>query len=408
MKKRTHLMSSAVALCMTMLAANVQAQNLRTTVNGAPIEMIEVKGGTFMMGDQTRQNKDALPLHRVTLSSYYVGRTEVTQKLWTAVMGYNDSNFKGDYRPVENIDYEEIQTFLKKLNEATGINFRLLTEAEWEFAARGGLQTKGYVYSGSNKLDEVGWTGDSNPTHTTHNVANKQPNELGIFDMTGNVWEWCSDYNGPYSDKEQKNPKGPTKVTWHQARGGGFSHFSYWCQLAYRDLQYPAKKNGGLGFRLAMDATKDNIRGMQVAREWFLTKDIVAEAAPRAAKFEEKDILANPSREMLVGVWQRFVVDDVKGRSYGPILKILAADGSFQNLGVVSANNPKFGLGGTGKWEVKDGCLVETVDAKSGNIFDGKKNAMELILSDNGKVMHIIWLNPITGAKMDEFYEKVE
>ena len=122
-------MSSAVALCMTMLAANAQAQNLRTTVNGAPIEMIEVKGGTFMMGDQTRQNKDALPLHRVTLSSYYVGRTEVTQKLWTAVMGYNDSNFKGDYRPVENIDYEEIQTFLKKLNKATGINFRLLTEA---------------------------------------------------------------------------------------------------------------------------------------------------------------------------------------------------------------------------------------------------------------------------------------
>ena len=136
-------MSSAVALCMTMLAANVQAQNLRTTVNGAPIEMIEVKGGTFMMGDQTRQNKDALPLHRVTLSSYYVGRTEVTQKLWTAVMGYNDSHFEGDYRPVENIDYEEIQTFLKKLNKATGINFRLLTEAEWEFAARGGLHSMG-------------------------------------------------------------------------------------------------------------------------------------------------------------------------------------------------------------------------------------------------------------------------
>ena len=157
-----------------------------------------------------------------------------------------------------------------------------------------------------------------------------------------------------------------------------------------------------------MDATKGNIRGMQVAREWFLTKDIVAEVAPRSAKMEEKDIVANPSREMLVGAWQRFVDDDVKGRSYGPILKILAADGSFQNLGVVSANNPKFGFGGTGTWEVKDGCLVETVAAKSGNIFDGKKNAMELTLSDNGKVMHIIYINPITGAKMDEFYEKVQ
>ena len=408
MKKRTHLLSSAVALCMTMLAANAQAQNLRTIVNDAPIEMIEVKGGTFMMGDQTRQNKDALPLHRITLNSYYVGRTEVTQKLWTAVMGYNNSHFKGDYRPVENIDYEEIQTFLKKLNEATGINFRLLTEAEWEFAARGGLQTKGYVYSGSNKLDEVGWTGDSNPTHTTHNVANKQPNELGIYDMTGNVWEWCSDYNGPYSDKDQKNPKGPTKATWHQARGGGYSHFSYWCQLAYRDLQYPSGKGDGLGFRLAMDATKGNTRLMEVAKEWYLTKDVVTEAAPRAAKVEEKDIVANPSREMLVGVWQRFVLDNANERKYGPILKILAADGSFQNVSPVRVNNPKFGFGGTGTWAVEDGCLVETVAAKSGNIFNGKKNAMELILSDNGKVMHIIWLNPITGAKMDEYYERVE
>ena len=128
-----------------MMSCQLNAENLKTKVNNAPVEMIEVRGGSFMMGDHNKQNKDALPLHKVTLDSYYVGRTEVTQQLWEAVMGYNNSTYKGEYRPVESIDYEEIMSFLKKLNTMTGIKFRLLTEAEWEFAARGGLFSKGYV-----------------------------------------------------------------------------------------------------------------------------------------------------------------------------------------------------------------------------------------------------------------------
>ena len=216
--KRTLLIISALAL----MCIGVRAQNLKATVNGAPIEMIEVEGGTFMMGDHMEQRADALPLHEVTLDTYYVGRTEVTQQLWTAVMGYNNSYFKGKYRPVETIDYDEVQAFIIKLNKLTGINFRLLTEAEWEYAARGGNKSKGYIYSGSNDLDEVGWTVYNNVINATHNVANKAPNELGIYDMTGNVWEWCSDYNGAYTSEPQKNPTGPTWQSWHQARGGAF------------------------------------------------------------------------------------------------------------------------------------------------------------------------------------------
>lgn len=130
MKKFAKLFVAAMAMSM-----NVNAQDLKMEVNNAPVEMIEVKGGTFVMGDHNKQNADALPLHNVTLSSYYIGRTEVTQKLWTAVMGYNNSHFKGDYRPVENIDYDEIMQFISKLNTMTGVTFRLPTEAEWEYSA---------------------------------------------------------------------------------------------------------------------------------------------------------------------------------------------------------------------------------------------------------------------------------
>ena len=142
MKKFAKLFVAAMAM-----STNVNAQDLKMEVNNAPVEMIEVKGGTFVMGDHNKQNADALPLHNVTLSSYYIGRTEVTQKLWTAVMGYNNSHFKGDYRPVENIDYDEIMQFISKLNTMTGVTFRLPTEAEWEYAARGGSMSKDYPKS---------------------------------------------------------------------------------------------------------------------------------------------------------------------------------------------------------------------------------------------------------------------
>ena len=274
------------------------------------------------------------------------------------------------------------------------------------------IHEQDYVYSGSNKLAEVGWTGDTNPQHNTHNVANKAPNELGIYDMTGNVWEWCSDYNGAYVPGAQKNPKGPKKVTWHQARGGGYSHFAYWNQVCYRDLRYPSGKGNGLGFRLAMDASKKNIKGMKPADEWYLTKDVVAEktepASARPNGIEEKDIIANPTKDMLVGAWQACGTNANGARVYGPNFKILEKDGTFMNLGVKNRQNARFGLGGNGTWTLEDGCLVETIDSKSSNIFSGKSNAMELTLSDNGNLMHIIWVNTVTGARVDEYYEKVK
>jgi formylglycine-generating enzyme required for sulfatase activity len=396
-----------VSSCL-MMSCQLNAENLKTKVNDAPIEMIEVRGGSFMMGDHNKQNKDALPLHKVSLDSYYVGRTEVTQQLWEAVMGYNNSTYKGEYRPVESIDYEEIMSFLKKLNAMTGIKFRLLTEAEWEFAARGGLFSKGYVYSGSDNLEEVGWTGNTNPTKVTHNVANKAPNELGIYDMTGNVWEWCSDYNGAYTSEEQKNPTGPAKETWHEARGGSYRHYAYWCQVCYRDLRYPASKDDGLGFRLAMDATKSNIKRFEVATEWYLTQEVVAEKSTQSAEIQEKDIVQNPTEEQLVGLWQRFSNEGERGRQYGPFFKLLSDDHTFKNFGLASAKSLKFQFGGTGTWKVKDNCLMETVDVGSNNAFHGKTNAMELILSDKGDVMHLIYINTVTGARMDEYYVRVK
>ena len=151
---------------------------------------------------------------------------------------------------------------------------------------------------------------------------------------------------------------------------------------------------------------------MKPADEWYLTKDVVAEktepASARPNGIEEKDIIANPTKDMLVGAWQACGTNANGARVYGPNFKILEKDGTFMNLGVKNRQNARFGLGGNGTWTLEDGCLVETIDSKSSNIFSGKSNAMELTLSDNGNLMHIIWVNTVTGARVDEYYEKVK
>ena len=178
------------------------------TVNGVSFKMIAVRGGTFQMGsDDSYEN--LRPVHQVTLSDYYIGETEVTQELWTAVMGSNPSHFTGNMQlPVENVSWYDCQTFISRLNQLTGKTFRLPTEAQWVYAVRGGNKSKGYTYSGSNEIDEVAWYYD-NSDLTTHPVKTKAPNELGIYDMTGNVFEWCSDWYGPYSSAAQTDPTGP-------------------------------------------------------------------------------------------------------------------------------------------------------------------------------------------------------
>jgi formylglycine-generating enzyme required for sulfatase activity len=212
---------------------------------------ILVKGGTFQMGDASNG-----PIHSVTVSDYYIGQTEVTQAQWRAVMGENPSYFKDcDACPVEQVSWEEIQTFISKLNNRSGgSKFRLPTEAEWEYAARGGKQSKGYTYSGSNDIDAVAWY-DKNSDRKTHPVKGKAANELGLYDMTGNVWEWCSDWYGSYSAASQTNPTGATSGSYRVSRGGSWLYDPEYCVVAFRYRYAPDSRFGLLGFRLARAVT---------------------------------------------------------------------------------------------------------------------------------------------------------
>ena len=226
------------------------------TVNGVSFKMVEVEGGTFTMGATAEQGSDAgdweKPAHQVTLSDYHIGQTEVTQELWQAVMGSNPSYFTGDLqRPVEKVSWNDCQTFISILNQMTGKNFRLPTEAEWEYAARGGNRSQGYKYAGSNTVGDVAWY-TSNSASTTHAVATKAPNELGLYDMTGNVYEWCQDWWGNYSSDAQTNPTGPASGSFRVNRGGCWYDYAGCCHVSYRDYAAPSSASFNLGLRLAL------------------------------------------------------------------------------------------------------------------------------------------------------------
>ena len=230
-------------------------ENKTFTVNGVTFEMIAVKGGTFTMGCTSEQGGDCYdfekPSHSVTLSDYYIGKFEVTQELWQAVMGRNPSNFKGTDHPVESVSWNDCQEFIKKLNNLTGLKFRLPTEAEWEYAARGGNKSKGYKYSGGNNIYNVAWyTGNSGSK--THPVGQKTPNELGIYDMNGNVWEWCQDWYGNYSSSNQTNPTGPSSGSCRVLRGGSWYNYAWDCRVSNRGSFAPDSGYYSRGFRLAI------------------------------------------------------------------------------------------------------------------------------------------------------------
>ncbi|MCI6578134.1 MAG: formylglycine-generating enzyme family protein [Bacteroidales bacterium] len=233
----------------------VEVNSGKFTVNGVSFEMVRVEGGTFRMGATSEQGSDAYgdekPVHSVTLSSYYIGKTEVTQALWQAVMGSNPSNFKGADLPVECVSWNDCQEFIQKLNSLTGRNFRLPTEAEWEFACRGGNKSNGYKYSGSNNLGSVAWY-DGNSGDKTHPVGTKAPNELGIYDMSGNVWEWCGDWYANYTSNSQTNPKGPQSGSYRVRRGGSWRYFVRCCRSSFRYVCDPADRGYNLGLRLAL------------------------------------------------------------------------------------------------------------------------------------------------------------
>ena len=236
------------------MPATVQ-QPQRPQHNLPEIEMVYVSGGTFTMGATSEQGfdyeVDERPAHSVTLSGYYIGKYEVTQELWEAVMGSNPSDFKGDNLPVENVSWNDVQEFLRKLNAMTGKRYRLPTEAEWEFAARGGNSSRGYKYSGSNSLGSVAWYRD-NSGRGTHAVGTKSPNELGIYDMSGNVREWCQDWYGSYSSSSQRNPKGTNSGSYRVFRGGSWNYDARLCRVSIRYYNNPDLRYNSLGFRLAL------------------------------------------------------------------------------------------------------------------------------------------------------------
>ena len=221
-------------------------------VNGIEYPMVYVSGGSFMMGsDDSEAYSDEKPVHRVTLSSYRIGKYEVTQELWEAVMGSNPSYFKGSRRPVENVSWEDCQTFIRKLNSLTGQTFKLPTEAQWEFAARGGNSSRGYKYSGSNYIENVGCYYD-NSGSTSHNVGTKSPNELGIYDMSGNVYEWCRDWKGTYSSSSQVDPEGPSAGSYRVFRGGSWDSGARSCCVSLRYGISPGCRDNYLGLRLCL------------------------------------------------------------------------------------------------------------------------------------------------------------
>lgn len=247
-------------------------------------EMVFVKGGSFLMGAQSADTiapnydyeacSEESPVHSVTLSDYYIGKYEVTQQLWEYVMKYSgtaadgstmsanasdvwlglnpsSSYGVGDYYPAYYVSWEDIvDIFIPRLNKITGKTFRLPTEAEWEYAARGGNKSKGYKYSGSNTIDDVAWSYSSNSS-STHQVGTKAPNELGIYDMSGNVWEWCSDWFNDYSSSQTTNPTGSTGGSGRVRRGGSWFGSAYFCRVTYRFGSSPDYRNE-LGFRLVL------------------------------------------------------------------------------------------------------------------------------------------------------------
>jgi len=228
------------------------------TVGDVSFTMMPVEAGTFTMGATTEQGADATdrekPAHQVTLTQpYYIGQTEVTQALWVAVMGTNPSEFTGDLnRPVEKVSWNDCQTFITKLNQMTGQTFRLPTEAEWEFAARGGNKSEGHKFAGSDNVDDVAWY-SGNAGSSTHPVATKAANELGLYDMSGNVLEWCQDWYAAFTADAQTDSAGPATGSNRVYHSGAWDYPGHSCRVAFRYYSAPTWAGSNrLGFRLAM------------------------------------------------------------------------------------------------------------------------------------------------------------
>lgn len=253
--KKLNILSAALALLAAATISSCSSiSDQEYEINGVKFKMIAVEGGSFMMGATPGQGEDARenekPAHKVTVDDFLIGETEVTQELWFAVMGNNPSHFKSDEGnlPVEKVSWNDIQIFIKKINAITHQHFRLPTEAEWEYAARGGKKSTDKKYSGSDIIEEVAWFHDNSDKHT-HPVASKKANELGIYDMTGNCWEWTNDWYGEYSEKEDINPQGNINENKPVVRDGGWNEHSRVTKREPLPNDYISSQGG---FRLAL------------------------------------------------------------------------------------------------------------------------------------------------------------
>ncbi len=248
-----------VAVLLFTLSNSLFAQVKNKIANAVKSDMVLVEGGKFGMGCTSEQNSackfDENPAHDITLKSFSICKFEVTQELWLSVMGWDSSYFQKCPRcPVEQVSWDEAQNFIAKLNKLTGNKYRLPTEAEWEYAARGGNKSKLYKFAGSDSLNEVAWN-DNNSKLSTHPVGQKQANELGLYDMCGNVYEWCSDFYGEeyYTNSPYMYPKGPETGDARVIRGGSWARVAVDSHISARARRPASHSDTGVGFRLAMD-----------------------------------------------------------------------------------------------------------------------------------------------------------
>ena len=246
---------SAIIITLLLCAVGLHAQDRHYRINGVRFTMKYVEGGTFMMGasdNDSIADSDEKPAHKVTVGDFYIGETEVTQELWKAVMGKNPAKIKGENWPIENVSYKKCLEFVEKLSEMTGRHFRLPTEAEWEYAARGGKYSKGYLYAGANDVEKVAWLHNDTLWARHMPVASKQPNELGIYDMSGGVWEWCDTPYEPYSGDKGTFFTRLIRSRFKVVRGSGFRGYAQYARVSNRYCNAVWRNDHTIGLRIAM------------------------------------------------------------------------------------------------------------------------------------------------------------
>ena len=246
---------SAIIITLLLCAVGLHAQDRHYRINGVRFTMKYVEGGTFVMGasdNDSIADSDEKPAHKVTVGDFYIGETEVTQELWKAVMGKNPAKIKGENWPIENVSYKKCLEFVEKLSEMTGRHFRLPTEAEWEYAARGGKYSKGYLYAGANDVEKVAWLHNDTLWARHMPVASKQPNELGIYDMSGGVWEWCDTPYEPYSGDKGTFFTRLIRSRFKVVRGSGFRGYAKYARVSNRYCNAVWRNDHTIGLRIAM------------------------------------------------------------------------------------------------------------------------------------------------------------